>query len=81
MTLKVKSGVTRNVIEVHRVSRVWFEDGRVWYIQDGSSARFPYGYQLLEIYDRTIGNENTCICCGESIPEGTQICIKCNKER
>ena len=23
-------------------------------------------------------NENTCVCCGESIPEGAQICPKCN---
>ena len=25
-------------------------------------------------------NENTCVCCGEVIPEGTQVCHKCNRE-
>ena len=25
-------------------------------------------------------NEETCICCGEPIPEGRQICPKCEKE-
>lgn len=25
-------------------------------------------------------NENTCVCCGEIIPEGRQICYKCEKE-
>lgn len=24
-------------------------------------------------------NENTCVCCGEPIPEGRQICPKCEK--
>lgn len=24
-------------------------------------------------------NENTCVCCGEVIPEGRQICYKCEK--
>lgn len=31
---------------------------------------------------RNIKNENTCVCCGETIPEGRQVCPKCeNKER
>jgi len=25
-------------------------------------------------------NENTCVCCGAQIPEGRQICPKCEKE-
>ena len=25
-------------------------------------------------------NENTCFCCGEQIPEGRQICPKCEEE-
>ena len=25
-------------------------------------------------------NEETCICCGQPIPEGRQICPKCEKE-
>lgn len=24
--------------------------------------------------------ENRCVCCGEVIPEGTQVCPKCTKE-
>lgn len=24
-------------------------------------------------------NENTCVCCGDQIPEGRQICPKCEK--
>ena len=24
-----------------------------------------------------VKNENTCVCCGESIPEGTQVCPWC----
>lgn len=24
-------------------------------------------------------NENRCVCCGASIPEGRQICLKCEK--
>lgn len=24
--------------------------------------------------------ENTCVCCGEVIPEGTQFCRKCDRE-
>lgn len=23
--------------------------------------------------------ENTCVCCGAVIPEGTHVCINCNK--
>ena len=26
------------------------------------------------------GTENTCVCCGESIPEGRQVCISCEKK-
>lgn len=25
-------------------------------------------------------NEETCICCGEPIPEGRQVCPSCEKE-
>ena len=25
-------------------------------------------------------NDNTCICCGEPIPEGRQVCPKCEKD-
>lgn len=25
-------------------------------------------------------NDNTCVCCGAQIPEGRQICPKCEKE-
>ena len=25
-------------------------------------------------------NDNTCVCCGETIPEGRQVCPKCEKE-
>jgi len=26
-----------------------------------------------------ISNENTCVCCGVSIPEGRQICLSCER--
>ena len=25
-------------------------------------------------------NDNTCVCCGEPIPEGMQVCPKCRGE-
>ena len=25
-------------------------------------------------------NDNTCVCCGDQIPEGMQVCPKCRKE-
>ena len=25
-------------------------------------------------------NDNTCICCGDQIPEGMQVCPKCRGE-
>lgn len=28
----------------------------------------------------TFMNDNTCVCCGEQIPEGRQICPKCEKD-
>ena len=49
MTLKVKSGMTGNVIPIHNVDRVWFEDGRTWYERDGVACRMPYEYRLLEV--------------------------------
>ena len=51
MTLKCKSGMTGNIVYIHTVSRVWFEDGRVWYTKEGSDQRLGYNYQLLEILE------------------------------
>lgn len=35
------------------------------------------GCQLDEWLEKDVSNENTCVCCGEPIPEGTQVCKKC----
>lgn len=34
----------------------------------------------LEEKNRAEGNVNTCICCGDVIPEGIQVCRKCELE-
>lgn len=48
MVLLVK-GCANSPVKIHGVSRIWFEDGRVWYCKDGTDTRLPYTYRLLEI--------------------------------
>ena len=48
MVLLVK-GFSSSPVKIHGVSRIWFEDGRVWYCKDGTDTRLPYTYRLLEI--------------------------------
>lgn len=31
--------------------------------------------------ETTYNNSNTCVYCGDEIPEGRQVCPKCNKEQ
>ena len=35
---------------------------------------------VCEITCEEYYNENRCVCCGEIIPEGRQICKKCEEE-
>ena len=30
--------------------------------------------------EQNVANENRCVCCGEIIPEGRQVCPQCEKE-
>lgn len=44
--------------------------------------RNPLAYALYKVWklaDREppIANENRCVCCGEIIPEGRQVCPNC----
>ena len=36
-------------------------------------------YVKLNMFERFV-EEERCICCGDIIPEGRQICCKCEKE-
>ena len=49
MTLITHSGLSGKPVEIHDVTRVWFDDGRVWYCKEGVDMRLPYSYRLIEI--------------------------------
>lgn len=34
---------------------------------------------IMNIGDK-YGTENKCVCCGEIIPEGRQVCVKCESK-
>lgn len=48
MVLLVK-GYSSSPVKIHGVSRVWFEDGWIWYCKEGTDTRLPTHYRLLEI--------------------------------
>lgn len=35
---------------------------------------------LIDGHIDEVRNENICVCCGESIPEGRQVCWKCETQ-
>jgi hypothetical protein len=53
MTLITFSGLSGTPVEIHEVSRVWFEDGRTWYCKEGVDCRLSYSYKLIEIREDT----------------------------
>ena len=40
---------------------------------------FEQAWRMMQQKDHYDGNENRCVCCGDIIPEGRQVCIKCEK--
>ena len=58
-----------------------------WYAQ--KSAGYPYASENVKYFEEICGierkplgmpNENTCVCCGTTIPEGRQICPQCENK-
>ena len=44
----------------------------------GIYSALVVGSRADDEYEETVvGNENRCVCCGEIIPEGRQVCLNC----
>ena len=49
--------------------------------KNGSGYLDPTAYEAITHIERkqNIEYENTCVCCGDIIPEGRQVCNNCEK--
>lgn len=69
--MKIFCNVCRAILNVQRTdgSTVTFE------IDDGER------YEVTISRTRSVGSSyDTCVCCGDPVPEGRQVCPRCEKE-
>ena len=75
---KIHRNVTGKVVEVHE-DHQWF--GVEYELAEGVTMRTSFKFADIggdvKVYDSRGSSIETCVCCGDIIPEGRHVCVNC----